>query len=62
MIKDILELRKGQKVEYGFFTNITYEGLDKKEQVILKDKNGNTKKVYRSLFEKHGRIYKGDDK
>ena len=53
---NLSELEIGQKVEYGFFTNITYEGLDDKGQVIMKDKQGNIKKVYRELFEKNARI------
>lgn len=53
---DINTIKIGQKVKYGFFSNITFEGFDDKDQVILKDKNGNIKKVYRTLFEKNGVI------
>lgn len=46
----------GQEVTYGFYSNITFEGFDSYGQVILKDKNGNYKKVYREIFEKNGKI------
>jgi len=55
MIKDIDGLKPGTKIEYGMFTNITFEGTDSKH-VIMKDKNGNEKRVFKSLFKKYGNI------
>lgn len=49
-------LKIGQKVKYGFYSNITFEGFDEKDQVILKDNSGNIKKVYRYLFEENAQI------
>lgn len=54
MINNVYELKIGQEVKYSFYSNITFEGIDDENQVILKDKSGNIKKVYRSLFEKYG--------
>lgn len=51
------ELEKGTKVTYGFFSNITFEGIVGNE-VILKDKMGNEKRVFISLFEKYGKVDK----
>lgn len=52
---DLEKIEKGTKVTYSLFKNITFEGTDE-AHVILKDKNGNIKKVYKSLFLKYGRI------
>ncbi len=51
---NINELKKGDTINYGMFKNVIYEGKDD-QYVILKDKSGNTKKVYIELFEKYGR-------
>lgn len=53
MVLDSIKL--GTKVSYDMFKNITFEGTDDKH-VILKDANGNIKKVYKSLFLKYGKI------
>ena len=55
-IMNINELEIGQKINYGFFNNITFEGLDNLGQVILKDKLGNIKKVSEYLFMKYASI------
>ena len=52
---DLEKIEKGTKVKYDIFQNITFEGTDE-VHVILKDKNGNVKKVYKSLFLKYGRV------
>lgn len=49
------EIKSGTKVSYDIFKNITFEGTDE-EHVILKDNYGNTKRVYKSLFMKYGKI------
>lgn len=54
MAINVDNLKVGEKVTYSFFSNITFEGMDDREQVILKDKNGNIKKVSKRLFEKYG--------
>lgn len=51
------EIKVGTKVTYPFYKNITFEGTDDRH-VILKDKNGNTKKVFKELFAKYGKIEK----
>ncbi len=51
-----VELKVGQKIRYVFYSNITFEGFNEKDQAILKDKNGNIKIVPRWLFEKHVEI------
>lgn len=48
-----VELEVGQKIRYGFYSNITFEGFDEKDQAILKDKSGNLQHVARWLFEKY---------
>lgn len=53
---EVVELEVGQKIRYAFYSNITFEGFDEKGQAILKDKDGNLKYVYRSLFEKYVEI------
>jgi hypothetical protein len=56
MIKIPLEnIDVGTKVRYSLFSNITFEGTDGKH-VILKDKYGNKKKVFKELFFKYGEI------
>lgn len=52
---NVNDLKVGEKVAYSFFSNITFEGIDNREQVILKDKNGNIKNVSKRLFEKYGK-------
>lgn len=54
--KEKLTLTVGQKISFGFFKNITFEGFDEKGYVIMKDKAGNIKKEPRGLFEKYVRI------
>lgn len=51
-----IELEVGQKIRYGFYSNITFEGFDEKDQAILKDKSGNIQHVSRWLFEKYVEI------
>lgn len=51
------ELKIGTKVTYPFFNDITFDGMDSKH-VILKDRYGNTKKVFKELFIKYGRVQK----
>ncbi|EPP7234354.1 hypothetical protein ACTOJ1_001297 [Shigella flexneri] len=51
-----IELKVGQKIRYGFYSNITFEGFDEKDQAILKDKSGNLQHVSRWLFEKYVEI------
>lgn len=51
-----VELKVGQVVRYVFFSNITFEGFDEKDQAILKDKSGNIKLVPRWMFEKYVEI------
>lgn len=55
----IENVKIGQLVDYGFFSNVTFEGLNENGEVILKDRNGNIKHVYKNLFEKHASL-KGD--
>ena len=45
----------GDVINYGFYANIKVVGEDE-EHYILEDKNGNTKKVYKSLVDKYGKI------
>lgn len=54
--KEKLTLTIGQKIAFGFFKNITFEGFDENGYVIMKDKAGNIKKEPRWLFEKYVRI------
>lgn len=53
---DASKLQIGQKVKYGLFSNITFEGFDDNGEVILKDKYNNVKKIYRYLFEENAKI------
>lgn len=55
MIDNIEKIKKGTKVEYSLYTNITFEGIEG-NCVVLKDKNGNIKKVFTSLFKRYGKI------
>lgn len=52
---NLKEIKVGTKVSYAFYNNITFEGTDNKH-VILKDKNGNIKKVFKELFVKYGKV------
>lgn len=45
----------GDVINYGFFVNIKIVGEDE-EHFILEDKNGNTKKVYKSIINKYAKI------
>lgn len=54
--KEKITLTVGQKIAFGFFKNITFEGFDENGYVIMKDKAGNIKKETRWLFEKYVRI------
>lgn len=45
----------GDMINYGFFTNLKIVGEDE-HHFILQDKNGNTKKVFKSLIEKHAKL------
>lgn len=49
----VSEIKIGDKVNYGFYTNITFEGMEGDDLVILKDKNGEIQKVSKRLFEKY---------
>lgn len=51
-----IELKVGQVVRYAFYSNVTFEGFDEKGHVILKDKSGDIKLVYRNLFEQYVEI------
>lgn len=50
------DIKIGQKVNYGFLSNVTFEGFDEKGNVIIKYKSGNIKKVYKNSFEKMAKI------
>lgn len=52
---ELEKIKKGTKVSYPFFKNIFFEGTDERH-VIMKDKEGNEKKVYKELFLKYGKI------
>ena len=54
---ELKSIKPGSKVSYDLFKNITFEGMDD-SHVILQDKYGNIKKVYKSLFLKYGKIEK----
>lgn len=54
---ELESIKPGSKVSYDLFKNITFEGVDD-NHVILQDKYGNIKKVYKSLFLKYGKIEK----
>lgn len=47
----------GDVIDYGFFSNVKIVGKTN-EEYILRDKNGNIKKVYRSLIDKSGKLVK----
>jgi len=56
MIKiDIENISIGQKVNYGFFSNLTFKGFTETE-VVLADKNGEERCFFIKLFKKHGTI------
>lgn len=56
MIKqDIDTIKDGEKVDYGFFSNLTFRGVEGKE-VVLEDKNGNQRRFYISLFKKYATL------
>lgn len=46
------ELEKGQKIEYACFTNIYFDYYDN-NHVVMYDKYGNKKSVYKDLFLKY---------
>lgn len=46
------QINSGDKVDYGFFKNVTVDSFDEKH-VILVDKNQNQKKIFTCLFESH---------
>lgn len=53
------ELKIGQPIKYGAFSEITFQGIieeDGEELVIMQDGFGNTKRAFRSLFEKYAII------
>jgi len=45
----------GDRINYGFFSNLEIVGEDE-NHFILKDKNGNTKKVFKSLIIKYAKL------
>lgn len=48
---------------YGFFKNVRLIACDiDKSEVILKDKQGNEKYVYLSLFRKYGKLVSKEDR
>jgi hypothetical protein len=52
-----MELVMDAIYNYGFFKNVRLIACDvEKGEVTLKDKNGNEKSVYLSLFRKHGKL------
>lgn len=54
MVK-IENLKDGDIVNYGYYSNVFFKGLDEhKIHVKLKDKNGHNKLIYIDLFEKYG--------
>lgn len=53
------DIKVGDKIEYGPFSNITFTGF-KDGMACMVDKNGNEKEVYKSLFLKHAKIIKED--
>lgn len=55
MIRDINKLKRGTKVKYSFYKNVTFEGVER-DTVIMKDKHGNNKEVFQSLFVKYAVI------
>ena len=50
-IKTMIKI--GDVINYGFYTELTVAWEDDMH-FILKDKNGNQKKVYKELVHKHG--------
>lgn len=49
-MKNIEDFKIGQIVEYSFFNNVSFEGVDNFDEVVLKDKNGNIKKYQKDYF------------
>ena len=57
MEKAPVELYKGMEIKkYGFYSNLKVSDFNEKE-VIMEDKSGNKKTVYRSLFMKHAEFF-----
>lgn len=53
---DLDMLKVGESVAYGFYSNVKFMGYDEdRKHVILKDKEGNTQKIFTSLFTKYAR-------
>ncbi len=52
----IEEIEIGSEVSYGFYGTVIYKGMDDEGHVLLEDKQGNPKKVFKSLFRKYGRV------
>jgi hypothetical protein len=53
------ELKIGQKIKYGAFSEITFQGIvedNGEELVVMQDGFGNTKRVFKYLFEKYAII------
>ncbi len=44
-------LKEGTLIKYGFYSNIIFVGeMEDGKHVLMRDKAGNEKKVYKSLF------------
>lgn len=52
---DLKTLPIGTKINYGLFSNITFNGTDELHALMI-DRSGNEKKVYKELFEQHASI------
>ena len=51
------DLWDGALVQYGFFKNVMFTGETKDgKHVVMKDKHGNEKNVYTSLFLQHALV------
>ena len=58
-ISKLDSLQIGQIVDYGMYKNVIYRGTAPDGEVLLEDKFGNTKKIYRSLAEKYIKVVRG---
>lgn len=47
---DLDALKVGQHVSYGFYADVIYKGINKGGEVVMEDRLGNTKCVYKELF------------
>ena len=51
-VSEIDNIKFGTMFKYSLFSAVKFVGTDEKH-VILQDKNGNVKKIYKNLFAAH---------